>query len=209
MIAKIRVLIADDHVIFRIGLKRLLNHELDISVVGEAANGRQAIEQFHQLRPDVVALDLRMPDGGGMGALTAILRACKEAKILILSSYGNEEEVYQAFQSGALGYVLKDVDRDELTRAIRRVYAGKKWIPPSIQCLINERSTMPDITPRELEVLTLLVSGLTNREIASVLSISENTVRNHTIKIFMKMDVTDRAEAASAALQRGIVVPNS
>jgi len=207
MPAPIRLLIADDHLVFRLGLKGLLSSELDMVVVGEATTGSQTVEKFKTLKPDVVVLDLRMPDGGGMRAVTAIREACRDARILMLSSYGNEEEVYQALLAGASGYVLKDVGRDELLGAIRQVYAGKRWIQSSIQSLIAGRADRPELTPRELEVLKLLVTGLTNREIASVLGNSENTIRNHTISIFAKLYVSDRAEAVSAALQRGIVVP--
>jgi two-component system, NarL family, response regulator len=209
MTASIRVLIADDHLIFRLGLKSLLNNEPDIVVAGEATTGTQTIEKFKDLLPDVVVLDLRMPDGGGMRAVVAIREAFREARILVLSSYGNEEEVYQALHAGASGYVLKDVGRDELLGAIRQVHAGKRWIQSSIQSLIADRADRPELTPRELEVLKLLVTGLTNREIASVLGNSENTIRNHTIHIFAKLYVSDRAEAVSAALQRGIVVLNN
>jgi two-component system, NarL family, response regulator len=177
--------------------------------VGEATTGSQTIEKFKELRPDVLLLDLRMPHGGGMGAMDAIRRAYPDAKVLILSSYGNEEEVYQAIHAGAAGYVLKDAGREELLAAIHQVHAGKKWIQPSIQTLISQREDRLELTPRELDVLKLLVAGLTNREIASVLGNSENTVRNHTISIFAKLYVSDRAEAVGAALLRGIVVPNT
>jgi two-component system, NarL family, response regulator len=207
MTAKIRILIADDHLVFRLGLKSLLSGESDMVVVGEAATGQQTVEKFKQLHPDVVVLDLRMSDGGGLGALTGIHAACKNARVLMLSSYGNEEEVYQALNAGASGYLLKDVGRDELGRAIREVHSGKRWVPPSVKSVLNDRGDRAELTPRELEVLRLLVRGLTNREIAAVLGNSENTVRNHTISIFAKLYVSDRAEAVSAALQRGIVVP--
>jgi two-component system, NarL family, response regulator len=209
MAAKIRVLIADDHLIFRLGLRALLSGEPNISLVGEATTGSQTIERFRDLRPDVLLLDLRMPDGGGIGALCDIRQTDRDAKILILSSYGNEEEVYSALHAGAAGYVLKDAGREELLAAIQHVHAGGKWIQASIQTLVSQRADRPELTPRELEVLKLLVTGLTNREIASVLGNSENTVRNHTISIFAKLYVSDRAEAVGAALQRGIVVPNS
>jgi len=209
MTASIRVLIADDHLIFRMGLKSLLNNAPDIVVAGEATTGNQTIEKFKDLHPDVVVLDLRMPDGGGIRALAGIREACRDAKVLVLSSYANEEEVYQALQAGASGYVLKDVGPDELTRAIRQVYSGKRWIQSCIQPILAEREDRHELTPRELEVLTLLVRGLTNREIARVLGNSENTVRNHTIHIFDKLYVSDRAEAVSAALQRGIVLLNN
>ncbi len=209
MTASIRVLIADDHLIFRMGLKSLLNNAPDIVVAGEATTGNQTIEKFKDLHPDVVVLDLRMPDGGGMRALAGIHEACRDAKVLVLSSYANEEEVYQALQAGASGYVLKDVGPDELTGAIRQVYSGKRWIQSCIQPILAEREDRHELTPRELEVLRLLVRGLTNREIARVLGNSENTVRNHTIRIFAKLYVSDRAEAVSAALQRGIVLLNN
>jgi two-component system, NarL family, response regulator len=207
MTAKIRILIADDHLVFRLGLKSLLSGESDMAVVGEAATGRQTVEKFKQLHPDVVVLDLRMSDGGGLGALAEIHAACKNARVLMLSSYGSEEEVYQALNAGASGYLLKDVGRDELGRAIREVHSGKRWVPPSLKSVLNDRGDRAELTPRELEVLRLLVRGLTNREIAAVLGNSENTVRNHTVSIFAKLYVSDRAEAVSAALQRGIVVP--
>jgi two-component system NarL family response regulator len=209
MAAKIRVLIADDHLVFRLGLKSLLSGESDIAVIGEAANGAQTIEKFHELKPDVVVLDLRMPEGGGMSALQAIRKVQRDARVLVLSSYGNEEEVYRAIRAGASGYVLKDAGREDLTGAIRQVYEGKRWIQPSIEPLIAERADRPELTSREMDVLRLLVTGLTNREIAHVLGNSENTIRNHTISIFAKLYVSDRAEAVSAALQRGIVVPNT
>jgi DNA-binding NarL/FixJ family response regulator len=209
MPSKIRILIVDDHLVFRLGLKSLLSGESDMVVVGEAASGKESVEKFKQLHPDVVVLDLRMAHGGGIAALSAIRAISPSARILMLSSYGNEEEVYQALNSGASGYLLKDVGRNELTNAIRQVHAGKKCVQPSIQSLLEDRGDRPDLTARELEVLKLLVSGLTNREIAAVLGNSENTVRNHTISIFAKLYVSDRAEAVSAALQRGIVVPDT
>lgn len=209
MTPSIRVLIADDHLIFRMGLKSLLKNAPDIVVAGEATTGSQTIEKFNELLPDVVVLDLRMPDGGGMSALSGIRAACRDAKVLVLSSYANEEEVYQALQAGASGYVLKDVGPAELTGAIRHVYSGKRWIQSCIQPILEEREDRHELTPRELEVLRLLVKGLTNREIASVLGNSENTVRNHTIHIFAKLYVSDRAEAVSAALERGIVLLNN
>jgi len=205
----IRVLIADDHLVFRLGFKSLLSSEPDIAVVGEATTGSQTIEKFRALRPDVVVLDLRMPDGGGMRAVAEIRRLHRDARVLMLSSYGSEEEVYQALHAGASGYVLKDAGREELIGAIRQVHAGKQWIQSCIQPLIAERADRPELTPREVEVLKLLVTGLTNREIASVLGNSENTIRNHTISIFSKLYVSDRAEAVSAALQRGIIVPGN
>jgi len=203
---RIRILIADDHLVFRMGLKSLLGGEPDMQVVGEAATGQQTVERCRSLRPDVVVLDLRMPEGGGIGALRSISKEFPQSRVLVFSSYASEEEVYQALDAGALGYMLKDVGRDALTRAIRRVHSGKRCVPEWVEGILRERAGRPDLTTRELQVLNLLISGLTNREIAQVLGNSENTVRNHTISIFSKLDVSDRAEAVSAALQRGIVI---
>lgn len=206
---RIRVLIADDHLVFRMGLKALLATEPDMEIVAEAASAKQTVEGFFEAHPDVVVLDLRMPGEGGLAALKTIRARSKQAKILILSSYGYEEEVYQALNAGACGYLLKDAGRNELTQAIREIAFGGKCIHPAFKTIMIERKGRPELTPRELEVLKLLVSGLINREIATVLGVSENTVRNHTISIFNKLEVSDRAEAVSAALQRGIIISNS
>jgi two-component system NarL family response regulator len=204
---RIRVLISDDHLLFRLGLKSLLSGEPNIAVAGESSTGRQTVEQCRKLKPDVVLLDLRMPEGGGIEALRTISSELPEIRILVLSSYANEEEIYKALDAGALGYVLKDVGREPLIEAIRTVAGGRRSVPEWIERIMRERSSRPDLTPREHEILRLLVTGLTNREIAHVMGNSENTVRNHTISIFAKLDVSDRAEAVSAALQRAIVIP--
>ncbi len=203
--SSIRILVADDHLVFRMGLKTLLSTEPDLIAVAEASDGAATLEAFRQHRPDVTLLDLRMPNGGGMYALQEIRRISPDARILILSSYGAEEEVYSAIRAGASGYVLKDVDRDALLTAIRQVHAGNRYIPDAIATLLAERGPRPELTPREHEVLQLIVRGLINREIAQVLGVSESTVRNHTIRLFAKLEVTDRTEAATFALQRGII----
>jgi DNA-binding NarL/FixJ family response regulator len=175
-------------------------------VVGEAATGSQTIEQCRLLRPDVIVLDLRMPEGGGISALRAVCKEFPQSRVLVLSSYASEEEVYQALDAGALGYMLKDTGRDALVHAIHEVHDGRRSVPDWVESILRERKVRPDLTSRELEVLELLLSGLTNREIGSVLGNSENTIRNHTINIFAKLEVSDRAEAVSAALERGIVI---
>jgi two-component system NarL family response regulator len=201
----IRILIADDHLVFRMGLKTLLNSEDDIEIVGEANDGPSTIAAYKRFRPDITLLDLRMPGGGGQYAIQQI-RACNpRARILVLSSYASEEEVYGAMRNGASGYVLKDVDRDELTAALRKTHAGQNYLPGKLADLVAERAPRPELTPREHEVLTLIARGLINREIAQVLGTSESTVRNHTIHLFAKLDVSDRTEAATFAIQRGII----
>lgn len=140
-----------------------------------------------------------------MRALKDVLAFDPKARLLILSSYGAEEEVYEAMRAGAAGYVIKDVDQEELTEAIRRVHSGQKYLPAPIAKMLAEREPRPDLTPREHEVLQLIAKGLINREIAGVLGMSESTVRNHTIHLFAKLDVSDRTEAATYALQKGII----
>ncbi len=201
----IRILIADDHLVFRMGLKTMLGTEPDLCIVGEANNGEATVDAFRHLQPDCVLLDLRMPNGDGLHALKQIRTLDPKARVLMLSSYGAEEEVYAAIQAGATGYIIKDVDQGELTAAIRQVHSGQSYLPLSIAKLLAEREPRPDLTTREHEVLQLVARGLINREIAQVLGISESTVRNHTIHLFAKLDVSDRTEAATFAIQRGII----
>ena len=201
----INILVADDHLVFRIGLKTMLSTEPDLCIVGEANSGEATVESFARLRPDVVLLDMRMPGGDGMSALQHIRALQADAHILILSSYGAEEEVYAAIRAGATGYVVKDVDQEELIAAIRQVSTGRSYLPVNIARMLAEREPRPELTAREHEVLQLIARGLINREIAQVLGISESTVRNHTIHLFAKLDVSDRTEAATFAIQRGII----
>lgn len=201
----ISVLVADDHLVFRMGLKTILSAEKDIKIVGEANDGPSTVAAYRRLRPDITLLDLRMPGGGGMFVIQQIRAIQPRARILILSSYASEEEVYRAMRAGACGYVLKDVDREELTTALRKTYAGQNYLPGKLAELISERAPRPELTPREHEVLQLIARGLINREIAQILGTSESTVRNHTINLFAKLDVSDRTEAATFAIQRGII----
>lgn len=205
MKAATRVLIADDHLVFRMGLRSLLAASGGFSVVGEARNTAECIEQFDALRPDVLLMDLRMPGGGGLEALSAIRGKHSSACVLILTSYCTEEDVYQALQLGAMGYVLKDIEREDLIDAVRAVDRGEKCIPEAVALRLSERLPRPSLTRREKEVLTLVVKGLINREIAEILGVSASTVKNQLNTLFAKLEVTDRTEAATAALQRGIV----
>jgi len=201
----INVLVADDHLVFRTGLKTLLSAEEDMKIVGEANDGPSTVAAYRRFRPDITLLDLRMPGGGGMFAIQQIRAIDSRARILILSSYASEEEVYSAMRAGACGYVLKDVDREEMTAALRKTHAGQNYLPGKLAELIAERAPRPELTPREHEVLELIARGLINREIARILGISESTIRNHTIHLFAKLDVSDRTEAATFAIQRGII----
>ena len=201
----IRILVVDDHFVVRIGLQTSLNLDPDFRVVAEASTGTQAIALYRQLRPDVVLLDLRLPDLSGIQATTAIRGEFPEARVIIISSFDAPEEIYHAFQAGARGYLLKDVLGEEIHRAIRAVHAGQRYIPPDIARALAEHKPGTDLTEREFEVLHLLIKGLSNKEIGDVLGFTENTAKYHVRNILAKLEVSDRTEAATAALQRGLV----
>ena len=203
--APIRVLVVDDHFIVRVGLLTSLGMDPQIKVVGEAATASQAIALYHRLRPDVVLLDLRLPDLSGIEATATLRRDFPNARVIIVSSFDAPEEIYRAFQAGACGYILKDVLGDEIFRAIRTVHGGARYIPPDIARALAEHQPGTDLTQRELEVLRLLIKGLSNKEIGEVLGFSENTAKYHVKNILAKLDVSDRTEAATVAFQRGIL----
>lgn len=201
----IRVLVADDHLVYRIGIRNLLASEPGFEVIGEAADGNQAVEVYRRLRPDVLLLDLRMPQKSGIEVVRAVRGEFKDARILIVTSYQTEEEIFQVLQAGALGYVIKDVGREMLVQAVRAVYAGARWLAPSIRKQFDDRALRQQLTTREVEILRLLARGLTNREIANVYGISASTVKNHLNSVMTKLEVADRTEAVSFCLSRGIV----
>jgi two-component system NarL family response regulator len=201
----IRVLIADDHLVYRIGIRNLIGSEPGFEVIGEAADGNQALDLYRKLNPDVLLLDLRMPQKSGIEVVRAVREEMRDAHILIVTSYQTEEEIFQVLQAGALGYVIKDVGREMLIQAIRAVHAGNRWLAPAIRKQFDDRALRQQLTAREVEVLKLLARGLTNREIASVYGISASTVKNHLNSVMAKLEVADRTEAVSFCLSRGIV----
>lgn len=201
----IRVMIADDHFVFRMGLRSLLAAEDDFKVVGDARNGLECVELFDALLPDVLLMDLRMPGASGLEALASIRARHRSASVLFLTSYCTEEDVYQALQLGAMGYVLKDVERNDLVAAIRTVAAGGKCLPEAVAARLAERLPRTPLTRREMDILQLVVKGLINREIAQILGVSVSTVKNQLNTLFAKLEVTDRTEAATVALHRGIL----
>ncbi|MEG4272407.1 MULTISPECIES: response regulator transcription factor [unclassified Microcoleus] len=201
----IRVLIADDHYIVRQGLVALLNHESDVKVVGQASNGQEAVTMFREYQPDVTLMDWRMPVMDGVAAIAAICEGFPSARIVMLTTYDGDENIYRGLQAGAKGYLLKDAAPEELLAAIRAVFEGKKYIPLAVGVKLADRLSGPELSDRELEVIRLIVAGKSNSEISEVLHISESTVKFHINNILRKMGVSDRTQAAISALKRGIV----
>ena len=201
----IRVLIADDHFVVRMGLAAVINTQPDMVVVAEAVNGKQAIEFFRRHRPDITLMDLRMPEMDGIESITAIRKEFTDSRFIVLTTYDGDEDIYRALQAGARSYLLKDMLRDTLIDAIRAVHAGQRRIPPEVANRLAERMDRSELTSRELEVLRLIVGGKSNKEIAAELSIAEGTVKIHINNILSKLGVSDRTQAATFALQRGIV----
>lgn len=202
--ANIRVLIADDHPIVRTGLAMMIKYESGMEMVAQASNGAQAVQLFRLLLPDVTLMDLRMPEMNGVDAIISIRQEFPDARVIVLTTYDGDEDIYRGLQAGARGYLLKDAPIDELLSAIRKVYAGQKYIPPEVGEKLAERLSGPQLSDREQEVLCLVASGKTNQEIATALGITEGTVKFHVNNLLSKLKVSDRTKAAILALKRGI-----
>lgn len=202
---EIRILIVDDHFLVRIGLLTSLKMDPDLKVVAEASTAAQAIELYREHRPHVVLMDLRLPDASGIEATEKLKKEFTAAKVIIVSSYDGEEEIYRSFQAGARGYLLKNVLSEELFRAIKTVHGGQPYTPPHIVRTLSDHNPDSELTPREMEVLGLLIKGLSNKEIGDVLGCTENTAKFHVKNILGKLEVNDRTEAATAAFHRGIL----
>ena len=201
----IRILIADDHYVVRMGLVALVETEPDLQVVGEAADGAQVVEMYQRLEPDLVLMDLRMPRSDGIAATRKIRDQFPKARILMLTTYDGDDDIHKALSAGASGYLLKNSTRESLIPALRAVAAGQRWIPQEVASRLAARKMFEELTPREVEVLHQLAKGRANKEIADVLKISEHTVKDHLKSILGKLHVADRTEAVTAALQRGII----
>jgi DNA-binding NarL/FixJ family response regulator len=201
----IRLMIVDDHNIVRQGLAALLNTVPGLLVVAEAPSGEAAVELYRQHTPDVTLMDLRMQNGNGVDAIHAIRAITPTARIIVLTTFDGDEDIFRALQAGARGYLLKGSDTDELVSAIHAVHSGKSRIPAPVAERLAERMSNPALTERETDVLRLIVGGNSNKEIASALFISEATVKTHINNLLGKLGVTDRTQAATTALQRGIV----
>ncbi|MBD1865715.1 response regulator transcription factor [Cyanobacteria bacterium FACHB-471] len=200
----IRVLVVDDHPVVRQGLIGMLEKAPDIVIVGQGRNGHEAIAVFQQQQPDVTLMDLRMPEMEGVPAITVICSEFSNARIIVLTTYDTDEEIYRGLRAGAKGYLLKDSEPEELLTAIRTVNRGQQYIPSNVAAKLVQRMTGPELSDRELEVLQLIGQGMSNQEISTALTISESTVKTHVNRILSKLDVKDRTQAAIMALKRGI-----
>ena len=201
----IRILIADDHLILRYGLVAFIDQQPDMRVVGEASNGQEVVELFRKHRPDVTLMDLRMPGTSGVEAIAAIRAEDPAARIIVLTIHKGDEAVYQAIRAGARGYLLKDVPFEELLASIRAVHEGEQRIPSEIASKMAERIRHDQLTPREVEVLKMVASGLANKEIADRLSVAEGTVKHYVVVILSKLGARDRTHAVSLAIDRNII----
>lgn len=201
----IRILIVDDHFMVRLGLASSLNDVSDLQVVGEASTAAEALTVFQELQPDVTLMDIQLPDSDGISAIRAIRKDFVSARILVLSVNHSEESIYQAVKAGAMGFLPKSIEPSELVEAIRSIHQGENCFPPDIVASMTERESRPALTAREQQVVQLLVNGLSNKEIAKMLGISPRTAKLHVGNVLRKMDVFDRTQAVTAAIQRGLV----
>jgi DNA-binding NarL/FixJ family response regulator len=201
---KIRLMLVDDHIVVRMGLATAANSEPDMEVVAEADNGDDAVQAFRIHRPDVVVLDLRMPKKSGLETIQLLKQESNTARILIFSNYASGDEVYKALKAGALGFIVKDMSRECMLEAIRKVHEGGQYFPPEILQRMNGR-VLSQLSPREAEVLSHIAKGLSNKEIGAKLNIVEGTIKAHINSILAKLGVSDRTQAILAAVKRGII----
>jgi DNA-binding NarL/FixJ family response regulator len=205
---KVRVVLADDHVVVRAGLRAMLESDGELEIVGEAATGAEAIALAARMMPDVVLMDLRMPEVDGVTATATINERHPEVHVLILTTYETDADILRAIAAGAIGYLLKDATRDDVLRAIRAAAIGESTLAPRVASKLMSRMRAPGeeaLTAREIEVIGLVARGLTNKEIANALHLSEATVKTHLLHVFGKLGVDDRTEAVTVAVRRGII----
>lgn len=201
----IRILVVEDHNVVREGLVALLKVANGLEVVGQAADGAEAVAQFRKHHPDITLIDLRLPRMSGVDVIERVRMEMPQARFIVLTTYDGDEDIYRALKAGARAYLLKGMTSEELIGTIRSVHAGKSYIPPAIAERLAERMGAQDLTPRESDVLEHIVHGKSNKEIAAALDVSEATVKTHINSLLGKLGVTDRTQAATAAIQRGIV----
>lgn len=201
----IRVLIVDDHPVVRFGLRTMLESEENIRVTGMAGSAKEALVEVQRAQPDVVLMDLRMPEMEGTEAIAELRRLQPDIRILVLTNYEADEDILRALQAGAMGYLLKNTPQEDIVQAVEMVYENKRCVPPSIAQRLLETVGRKELSQRELEVLTLVAMGLSNKEIAQSLSISDKTARNHVVSCLTKLGANDRTEAATTAIRRGLI----
>ena len=202
---RITVLIADDHSVVREGLVSLITRKADMTVIGEAGNGREAVDLWKQHHPDVTLLDLRMPELDGVGAIKEIRELDENARIVVLTTFDGDEDIYRAIKAGAKGYLLKDTAREALMECIRKVHNGETCIPPDLAAKLADRVSGEALSAREIQVLQRIAAGKSNKEIGAEFFISEGTVKTHVKSIFSKLDVVSRTEAVANASRRGLI----
>jgi len=203
-LAKFGVLVVDDHPIMRLGIVAIINAQKDMKVCAQAGSGEEAVRLFHENRPDVTLMDLRLPGMSGLEALRTIRREDPTARCVVLTTYEGDEDIHQALAAGAAGYLIKAMSNDTLVDALRRVHAGNRFLPAPVAESLATRTPNSDLSPREREVLSLLVHGKTNKDIAASLRITEATVKCHVSVILERLGVGDRTQAVITALQRGL-----
>ena len=201
----IRVLIVDDHPVVQAGLTSMLATHGEVEVIGSASSGEEALAMVKRDMPDILLLDLRMPGTNGVDTLCALNEMRASVRVIVLTSFETDENIYRSIQAGAKGYLLKDTSQQQMLEAIATVHAGRRYIPSHIAARLAERMLRSNLTARELEILEMLAKGLTNKGIGGALTISENTVRNHVNSIMEKLEVSDRTEAVAVAIQQGII----
>ena len=201
---KMSVLIVDDHPIMRLGVAAIINAQTDMKVCAQAGSGEEAVRIFRKYRPDITLMDLRLPGMSGLDALRSIRQEDPHAKCVVLTTYEGDEDIHQALAAGALGYIIKGMSHETLVDALRRAHAGTRFLPPPVARSLADRTPNSDLSPREREVLSLMVHGQSNKEIAATLGITEATVKCHVSVILMRLQAHDRTQAVIAALQRGL-----
>jgi DNA-binding NarL/FixJ family response regulator len=202
---QIRVLVADDHPVVRFGLVAIIDAQPNMTVAAEAEDGHEAVKLYQRVKPDLALIDLQLPGMSGLNAIRAILQEHPAARVVVLTTYEGDEDIHRALEAGAQGYVIKAMSHQVLLEAINKVFSGKRFVPEPVIQRLAARTPNSDLTPREHQVLSLIVNGKSNREISNLLGITEGTVKCHVNVILARLDVSDRTQAAVAALQRGIV----
>ena len=201
----IRVLVIDDHPIVRLGISAMVNSQPEMTVVGQAATGQDAIRIFHESQPDIVLVDLRLPDMSGVEVIRTLCRSDPGAKFIVLTTYDGDEDIFQALQAGAAWYLIKGMSHEVLLKGLRQVYKGKQYVPTEVSQKLSARNPRSVLSDRERQVLQLIAQGSSNKTIASLLGITEGTVKCHVGVILEQLNVTDRTQAVLAALRRGLV----